>query len=196
MSSVLASSMATPTIWKPCGPYSFCSSTNHGISVLQGPQYVAQKLSRTALPRRSESLRFLPSSAGSSKSGAKLPMSCPLAGPLARLSRAIRMPANNMAATMAAMKNRIRGFLFTGTSAAKAACVAGSNGMAEAMPLQSYPGTNLIRVSLESKAIQEREIAGDEREAAHHQQDAQPDQQGSAHYLHGVHVEFEAVVEL
>jgi hypothetical protein len=24
------------------------------------------------------------------------------------------MPANNMAATMAAMKNRIRGFLFTG----------------------------------------------------------------------------------
>jgi hypothetical protein len=31
---------------------------------------------------------------------------------LARLSRAVRIPANNMTATMAAMKNRISGFLF------------------------------------------------------------------------------------
>ena len=33
-------------------------------------------------------------------------------------------------------------------SAAKAACVAGSDGMAEAMPFQSSPWANLIRVSL------------------------------------------------
>ena len=43
-----------------------------------------------------------------------------------------------------------------GASAAKAACVAGSNGVAEAMPLQSYPGTNLIRVSLMCRRYTEK----------------------------------------
>jgi hypothetical protein len=52
------------------------------------------------------------------------------------------------------------------------------------------------RTQLQGEAIQEREIARDERETAHHQQDAQCDQQASARYFHGVHVEFEAVVEL
>ena len=43
-------------------------------------------------------------------------MSCPLVGLFARLVRAARTPANNMAATMAAMNNRISGFFFTVTS--------------------------------------------------------------------------------
>jgi hypothetical protein len=36
-------------------------------------------------------------------------------------------------------------------SSGKAACVAGANGMVEAMPFQSYLGTNLVRVFLRAK---------------------------------------------
>ena len=46
----VASSMATPTNCNPSAPYFFCSSTNHGISILQGAHQVAQKFSTTAFP--------------------------------------------------------------------------------------------------------------------------------------------------
>src|ERR1700687_1798598 len=70
MSSLLESSIATPTICNPCAPYCFCNSMNHGISILHGPHQVAQKFSRTALPRRSDRRRFVPSRDCSVKSGA------------------------------------------------------------------------------------------------------------------------------
>src|ERR1700733_13924924 len=53
--------MATPTICRPCGPYFFCRSTSQGISILQGPHQVAQKLSSTALPCREAIGTTLPS---------------------------------------------------------------------------------------------------------------------------------------
>src|ERR1700761_2087894 len=53
--------MATPTICRPCGPYFFCRSTSHGISILQGPHQVAQKFSKTALPRKEAIGTTLPS---------------------------------------------------------------------------------------------------------------------------------------
>src|ERR1700724_2825542 len=63
--------------WKPSGPYLFCSSTRVGISALLGPVSLAphlhHKLSRTALPRRLESLSLPPPSNGSSKSGSNWP---------------------------------------------------------------------------------------------------------------------------
>src|SRR5437879_4576289 len=43
---------------------------NHGISILQGLHHVAQKFSRTALPRRSDRRTLFPSSDSSVKSGA------------------------------------------------------------------------------------------------------------------------------
>ena len=49
---------------------------------------------------------------------------------------------------------------------------------------------------LESEAVQEGEITGDESEAPHNQQNSQYDQQPAARYFHGVHVELETVVEL
>src|SRR5512140_338611 len=69
-----ASSMATPTICNPCGPYFFCISTNDGISILQDSHHVAQKLTSTALPSREESRTSLPSGTlFSAKSGATEP---------------------------------------------------------------------------------------------------------------------------
>src|SRR5438270_3223283 len=66
--------MATPTICNPCGPYFFCRSTNDGISILQGSHHVAQKFTRTALPRREDSWTSLPSERFfSEKSGATDP---------------------------------------------------------------------------------------------------------------------------
>src|SRR5882757_8588202 len=100
--------MATPTIWNPCGPYSFCNSTNHGISILQGPHQVAQKLRSTALPRKSESLTVFPPSDCSSKSGATCPCNFPETDP-----PAARIPANNMTAMIAATTTGTKGFLFT-----------------------------------------------------------------------------------
>src|SRR5579863_8491335 len=72
ISSLLASSMATPTICRPCAPYCLCNSTNHGISILHGVHHVAQKLSSTALPRKSDRLTLLPSRDSSVKSGASV----------------------------------------------------------------------------------------------------------------------------
>src|SRR5690349_15046492 len=67
--------MATPTICRPCGPYFFCRSTSHGISILHGPHQVAQKFSRTALPRNLASVVALPSGMlFSSKAGATDPL--------------------------------------------------------------------------------------------------------------------------
>ena len=51
-------------------------------------------------------------------------------------------------------------------STAKAACVAGPNGMAEAMPFQSYPEPNFIRVSLRvalAHEIANRRVRGGQR---------------------------------
>src|ERR1700691_687093 len=144
-----------------------------------------------ALPRRSESLRGLPSSASSSKSGARLPTSCPLPRPLARLLRAIRMPANNMAATMAATKNRTKGFLFTSNLSLLTSNSAGAVRSERSLCLYSW-----MHIPLQRKAVQEREVAGDESKATHHQQDAENNEQTSARYFHRVHMEFEAVIEL
>src|SRR5260370_18965930 len=62
--------MATPTTCKPCEPYFCCSSTNQGISILQGTHQVAQKFNRTALPWKSDRRVVLPSSDSREKSGA------------------------------------------------------------------------------------------------------------------------------
>src|ERR1700674_5461868 len=70
MSSLLESSIATPTICSPWAPYCFCNSMNQGISILHGLHHVAQKFSRTALPRKSDRRMLLPSSACRVKSGA------------------------------------------------------------------------------------------------------------------------------
>src|SRR5579885_2918123 len=45
---------------------------NQGISILQGPHQVAQKLSRTTFPLKSESFTVFPVASLSSKSGAAL----------------------------------------------------------------------------------------------------------------------------
>ncbi len=44
----------------PCGPYSVCSSTNSGISVLQPTHHVAQKFRTITFPLKSASLTFVP----------------------------------------------------------------------------------------------------------------------------------------
>src|SRR6476620_1628670 len=61
MSLSSVSSMATPTICNPSGPYFFCRSISHGISILHGPHQVAQKFSSTAFPRKDASEMLLPS---------------------------------------------------------------------------------------------------------------------------------------
>src|SRR5690349_18230651 len=47
------SSIDTPTITRPLSLYFEYSSTNEGISTLQGPHHVAQKLRMTTLPLKS-----------------------------------------------------------------------------------------------------------------------------------------------
>src|SRR5882757_6216519 len=101
--------MATPTICSPCGPYFFCRSTSHGISILQGPHQVAQKFSSTALPRNEASGVALPSGMlFNSKTGATDPflgspapcagsgVPCPLTATLAVLGGLlVRLPTNS-----------------------------------------------------------------------------------------------------
>src|SRR5207302_6746449 len=53
------SSTDTPTTCRPFLPYLFWNSTNHGISILQGPHHVAQKSSRITLPASEESFTSL-----------------------------------------------------------------------------------------------------------------------------------------
>src|ERR1043165_424533 len=69
--------MATPTTSSPWGAYCLLSSANHGISILHGWQYVAQKFSRTAFPLKSLRRTSLPSSDFSVKSGAATPCTFP-----------------------------------------------------------------------------------------------------------------------
>src|SRR5215472_895324 len=78
-----ASSMATPTICSPCGPYFFCNSTSHGISILHGSHQVAQKFKSTALPFSDESCMVLSwlSRTFKVKSGAVVPLSGPATEP-------------------------------------------------------------------------------------------------------------------
>ena len=61
------SSTETPTTCSPALPYFFWNSTNHGISILQGPHHVAQKSSRTTLPLSDASFTSLPSTSFSVK---------------------------------------------------------------------------------------------------------------------------------
>src|SRR5271156_7138743 len=110
--------MATPTTCKPSGPYCFCSSTNQGISILQGAHQVAQKLSNTAWPRKSDSRMVLPSSVCRVKSGATSPLAC---GPgtevpfdlRAMLDPNTSIRATTMATTMMTTGSRFKGRLPT-----------------------------------------------------------------------------------
>src|SRR5712671_4635850 len=151
--------MATPTIWNPCGPYSFCNSTNHGISILQGPHQVAQKLRSTALPRKSESFTVLPSRDCSSKSGATCPCNFPETDPpAARFLRAARIPANNMTAMIAATTTGTKGFLFTS------------------------------KLLLKRKTVQERQPTRDQGKATQYQQYAERNEQSPAGDFERVHM--------
>src|ERR1700722_2995719 len=62
-----------PTIWKPFEAYSFWSSMSQGVSILQGPHQVAQKLISKGLPLKLESETVCPLTFSSTKSGAGLP---------------------------------------------------------------------------------------------------------------------------
>src|SRR5271165_6926700 len=44
-------SVSTPSTSNPCAAYLLRNSMSHGVSTLQGPHHVAQKLMSTALPR-------------------------------------------------------------------------------------------------------------------------------------------------
>src|SRR5436190_10460572 len=65
-----SSSMETPTTANFLSRKLCSNSTNHGISSLHGTHQVAQKLSSTARPRKSESLTALPDESAKAKSGA------------------------------------------------------------------------------------------------------------------------------
>src|SRR5271167_4526038 len=62
--------MDTPSTAKPRFLYVFSNSMNQGISILQGPHHVAQKLSNTTLPLKSESRKGAPLASLRLKSGA------------------------------------------------------------------------------------------------------------------------------
>src|SRR6478736_5975232 len=72
MASQPSSSSETPSVAKPRLCSAFSNSMNQGISILQGAHQVAQKFSRTTLPRKSESLTGLPEASSRTKSGAIL----------------------------------------------------------------------------------------------------------------------------
>src|SRR5712671_2749102 len=145
----LASSMATPTICSPCGPYFFCRSTSHGISILHGPHQVAQKFSNTALPRNEASGVALPSGMlFNSKTGATDPFG---GSPAPCAGSGVPWP---LAATLAAL-----------------------GGLLVRLPTRSNPViatttqrmTTTFRfktVSSQSKAVQESQIAGKHGEMA------------------------------
>src|ERR1700680_3917849 len=110
MSSLLESSIATPTICRPWAPYCFCNSMNHGISILQGLHHVAQKFSRTALPRRSDRRMLLPSSDCSVKSGAGPDLV--IGGGAGPERRAMWKPKYNIAAATTATTTKASGLRF------------------------------------------------------------------------------------
>src|SRR5579885_2586892 len=167
MSSLPELSIATPTICRPCEPYCCCISTSQGVSILQGPHQVAQKFSNTALPRRSESFMFPPSSFSSVKSGAgvDLPRTEGASGPL---RRAMWKPMKSMtAATTATNSSAIGLRFFSG---------AGGCGGVGGLPmlLASISGVLAVgnwfgfstedidrKTSLQSETIQEREPTRD-----------------------------------
>src|SRR5579862_3797572 len=67
-----SSSMAVPMIAKPLSLYWRSKLMNQGISILQGPHQVAQKSTKTTLPRKSDKRTTLPLASFNSKSGAFL----------------------------------------------------------------------------------------------------------------------------
>src|SRR6185295_8460515 len=67
LSLACVSSTETPTTCSPALPYLFWNSTNHGISILQGPHHVAQKSRSTTLPLSDASFTSLPSTSLSVK---------------------------------------------------------------------------------------------------------------------------------
>ena len=62
-------SVEMPRISKPCEAYWLCSSMSQGVSILQGPHQVAQKLMSTALPLKLASETFCPLRSSSVKGG-------------------------------------------------------------------------------------------------------------------------------
>src|SRR5579862_5347998 len=117
--------MATPTICRPCEPYSFCRSINQGISILQGPHQVAQKLRRTALPRKSERRVILPSRDSREKSGAGVAW---VIGGGSVPRRAMCNPTKSIPATTIATTTSARGLWFFCASCGGGSVDAGSAG--------------------------------------------------------------------
>src|SRR3984885_3253751 len=90
--------------------YVLRNSRSHGVSILQGPHQVAQKFSRTALPRRSDSRMLLPSSDCKVKSGAGPDLV--MGGGAGPERRAIWKPKYSMAAATTATTAKASGLRF------------------------------------------------------------------------------------
>src|SRR4051812_29714258 len=89
---------------------------NQGISTRQGAHHVAQKLSRTTLPRKSESLTGLPEASLSTKSGAILRF-CGFTNPLLAVEvTLLNWPTH--AETQRCANARVEGRAISGTLAA------------------------------------------------------------------------------
>src|SRR5271163_1269892 len=93
--------MDTPSTAKPRFLYVFSNSMNQGISILQGPHHVAQKLSNTTLPIKSESRKGLPLASLRLKSVAAFRSSATLSSARAWLG-AEEQPTNNEVANATA----------------------------------------------------------------------------------------------
>src|SRR6185437_3778881 len=64
--------METPMTTRPRSLNAVSNSSNHGISILQGPHQVAQKSSKTTFPLKSERRTVAPFTSFKAKSGAGL----------------------------------------------------------------------------------------------------------------------------
>src|SRR5512146_106592 len=78
--------MEMPTTWNPCAPYCCCHLLNSGISSWHGAHHVAQKFSRTTLPRRLLRSTCAPFKSVRAISGARLFTSDFAAGTAAKLA--------------------------------------------------------------------------------------------------------------
>src|SRR5271154_1774618 len=94
--------MDTPSTAKPWFLYVFSNSMNQGISILQGPHHVAQKLSNTTLPLKSESRRGAPFASLRLKSGAAFRSSATLSSVRAWLGAEEQPTSSEVASAMAA----------------------------------------------------------------------------------------------
>src|SRR5580693_1054284 len=94
--------MDTPSTAKPWFLYIFSNSMNQGISILQGPHHVAQKLSSSTLPLKSESRRGAPFASLRLKSGAAFRSSATLSSVRAWLGAEEQPTSSEVASAMAA----------------------------------------------------------------------------------------------